>query len=108
MSIPDRLAELQQRFLASLDRRLDEMTELLSGTAEVEGLMRAFHSLAGIGGTYGFPQITDISRRCEAMCVLVMEEQRELAPLEAECLSEAVANIRGHAGRHQLVSATAE
>jgi HPt (histidine-containing phosphotransfer) domain-containing protein len=99
MATTDRLAELQQRFLASLDRRLNEMTNLLSATAQVEALMRAFHSLAGIGGTYGFPRITDISQRCEAMCVMAMEEQRELAPLEAECLNEAIASIRGQALR---------
>ena len=99
MAAPDRLAELQQRFLASLDRRLNEMTDLLSGTVEVEALMRAFHSLAGIGGTYGFPRITDISQRCEAMCVMVIEERRELLPLETECLNEAIANIRAQAIR---------
>ena len=53
-----------------------------------------FHSLAGIGGTYGFPQITDISRRCEQLCDIAIAETRPLTPLETECLIEAVGNIR--------------
>jgi len=93
-SPPDRLAALQRRFLEGLGGRLADMTAALNGAADPEALMPMFHSLAGIGGTYGFPQITDISRRCELLCVMAIAETRPLAPLETECLIEALGNIR--------------
>ncbi len=48
------LAELQQRFLTGLERRLGEIVNVLAGTHDTESLMRMFRSLAGIAGTYGF------------------------------------------------------
>lgn len=96
-SVPDRLLVLQHRFLDGLERRLADMTASLDGGADPEVLMPMFHSLAGIGGTYGFPQITAISRRCEQLCVMAIAEMRPLAPLETECLVEALASIRAAA-----------
>ena len=72
------LLELQERFQAGLERRLDDIAGVLGGAREPESLMRMFHSLAGIAGTYGFHRITDISRECEDFCVGVMSESRSL------------------------------
>ena len=77
-----------------MERRLAEMTAALEGAADPEALMPMFHSLAGIAGTYGFPQITDISRSCEQLCVMAIEKARQLTPPETECLIEALGNIR--------------
>ena len=93
-STPDRLHELQRRFLDGLERRLADISAALDSSGDPGALMPMFHSLAGIGGTYGFPQITDISRRCEQLCVMAIAETRPLAPLETECLIEALGNIR--------------
>ena len=104
-SAPDRLLELQRRFLDGLERRLADMAAALEGGAVPETLMPMFHSLAGIGGTYGFPQITEISRRCEQLCLMAMAQKRPLAPLEIDCLSEALAGIRAAAPNkeHEVV-----
>jgi hypothetical protein len=57
---------LQQRFLAGFDRRVTELSVLLE-KRDLPALERAFHSLAGIGGTYGFPEVTRLAREGERL-----------------------------------------
>jgi chemotaxis protein histidine kinase CheA len=93
-TVPDRFLELQRRFLVGLERRLTEMTAELEGSAGTDVLMLMFHSLAGIGGTYGFPRVSEISHDCETVCAAAMEEKRPLSPEETNSLHRAVAEIR--------------
>jgi HPt (histidine-containing phosphotransfer) domain-containing protein len=65
---------------AHFEKRLAERVMLMEATlAEVEGsdairaraaLERQFHSLAGIAGTYGYPDITDVAREGELRAAL--------------------------------------
>ena len=82
------LAELQDRFRVSLDTRLRDIAVQLHGGRDREALSLAFHSLAGIGGTYGHPRITDISRKCEAIC------KRELTKADVEQLELMLRQLR--------------
>ena len=61
MNVPD---ALMQRFFARFDQRLIELTRLAHASDE-DALALAFHSLAGIGGTYGFQEITIVARAAE-------------------------------------------
>jgi chemotaxis protein histidine kinase CheA len=88
------LEELQQRFLEGLQHRLTDLTQLLVGSADPDLLMRMFHSLAGIGGTYGFHGVTDMSRSCENLCLKATYEQRPLTAAEVHQLEEAIVGIR--------------
>ncbi len=95
------LLELQQRFLTGLERRLGEIANLLAGARDPESLMRMFHSLAGIAGTYGFHRITDISRECEEFCVSVLCGSRTLTAEEVrrlQCSVEAIREARESPG----------
>ncbi len=93
------LLELQARFLSGLERRLTDLTELLSGAADPEALMRMFHSIAGIAGTYGFHRITDIGRSCEDLCVSAIDSTRTLTISEVNALKNAVVAIQACAAR---------
>ena len=93
-SLADRLPALRQRFLAGLERRLDEMMLALHGTADEQALMPMFHSVAGIAGTYGYPLITEISRHCEHLCAGAIEDGRCLTASQTESLRGAVAAMR--------------
>lgn len=72
------LQMLQERFVAGLDRRVAHLSGCLASlrvshtrgevSAIMDDMMRGFHSLAGIGGTYGFFDITKIARFGEAAC----------------------------------------
>ena len=88
------LEELQPRFLAALERRLTDLTQLLTGAADADALMRIFHSLVGIAGTYGFHSITDMSRCCENLCLKATYEQRPLTAAKVHQLEEAIVGIR--------------
>jgi chemotaxis protein histidine kinase CheA len=88
------LLELQKKFLAGLDRRLGEIENALTGVHDLESLMRMFHSLAGIAGTYGFHRITYISRECEEFCVSVMSGSRALTTEEVGWLQRSVGAMR--------------
>jgi hypothetical protein len=60
-------AFLREKFLGNLPRRIAAMRAAIEGTAE-EPLELQFHSLAGIGGTYGFHDITLLAKAGEAAC----------------------------------------
>jgi chemotaxis protein histidine kinase CheA len=93
------ILELQARFLAGLEHRLTDLTELLSGAADPEALMRRFHSITGIAGTYGFHHITDIGRSCEDLCVSAIDSTRTLTIPEVNALKKAVVDIKACAAR---------
>jgi chemotaxis protein histidine kinase CheA len=94
---PNGFLELQGRFMAGLERRTTDLTTTLDGSADPESLMRMFHSLAGIGGTYGYPRITELGRSCEALCVSAIDERRSISSAAKERLRRAVAEIRAFA-----------
>lgn len=65
------MARFRDRFFAGLDVRiakLAELTDVASSAktiASVHELAEAFHSLSGIGGTYGYDVVTKIAREAE-------------------------------------------
>lgn len=73
---------LRAKFRTGLERRLREISanlELLAPAPEgtlLRETERLFHSLAGLGGTYGFPEITRIARLAERLCAREMTGQR--------------------------------
>jgi len=93
ISAHPRMAELEQRFLVGLGRRTSDLSVALNGAADSESLMRMFHSLVGIGGTYGYPAITETSRACEALCLNAMEEHRAITFDEKKRLGAAIVSI---------------
>jgi len=71
----DLLAELAQQFRANTLERLDTMRTLLarldgdrSSPSTLTELHRHFHGLAGLGGTYGFPLVSEVAADAEEAC----------------------------------------
>jgi chemotaxis protein histidine kinase CheA len=70
---------LHDRFVAGLEGRLARLNSCLAALREqhdnddtpdtVEEMMMGFHSLAGIGGSYGYASITDVARDGEMACL---------------------------------------
>ena len=70
------LSVLRSRFLTALAGRVGELHETIdllrdprAEAAAEEKLHRMFHSLAGIGGTYGFQEITFLAKAGETACL---------------------------------------
>lgn len=64
--------QLQQQYaanlpekIAALERDWQFVKQNPTDTTEYHNLIRAFHTLAGSGGSYGFPAITTLCREIE-------------------------------------------
>jgi chemotaxis protein histidine kinase CheA len=69
------LAELAVQFRASTIERLDKMRTQVARIESDRGdhatlteIHRHFHGLAGLGGTYGFPLVSEIAADAEEAC----------------------------------------
>ncbi len=76
----DASEELRGRFRQTARLRLEEMDLLLDaiegGIAKLESiekLARHFHAMAGLGGTYGFPRISELGDEGELLIGSVSE-----------------------------------
>lgn len=74
------LAELRGRFREAARIRLVEMTVLLGclerdlcDAAALQQLAKHFHALAGMGGTYGFPRVTELGDEAERVMLPLMK-----------------------------------
>jgi diguanylate cyclase (GGDEF)-like protein len=81
-------AELQSRFRETTRVRLQEMRTHLTrleanpgDAAALSALTRAFHALSGLGGTYGFPKVSELGDVAEGMSLHV---QTPVAPAVLE------------------------
>lgn len=81
------MAELRERFRAATIPRLAVMSALLDrlarDPADAEArreLTRHFHGLAGMGGTHGFPRVSELAEEAEEgrWREVVREIEREL------------------------------
>ena len=103
------LQMLQERFVSGLERRLVHLVTcvatLNAGPAEADAhsaldeLMRGFHSLAGIGGTYGFHDISEIARTGELLCrEMQTPPSRETMMTISDVITQ-LSRAAAHAGR---------
>jgi diguanylate cyclase (GGDEF)-like protein len=68
--LDDAFLELQREYLDELPARLDELrtdaAAFRAGSPEAGALLKTrFHRLAGSGGSYGFPEISEVARATE-------------------------------------------
>jgi len=74
MTREDILRALREEFRGNTRERLAEMAALLGDarrtpdSTRLRDLERHFHGLAGLGGTYGYQSITELSREGEEIC----------------------------------------
>ncbi len=71
-TIQDKLARLRHNYASSLPARLDKLAALWQQAAQSpdpadghESLIREFHTLAGSGSSFGFPEVTRLAREIE-------------------------------------------
>jgi HPt (histidine-containing phosphotransfer) domain-containing protein len=68
----EKFRQLQQQYaanlpekIAALERDWQAVIQNQADTTQYQTLIRAFHTLAGSGGSYGFPAITNLCREIE-------------------------------------------
>jgi diguanylate cyclase (GGDEF)-like protein len=83
--------ELQREYLDDLPRMLAELRSdvesFRKGEKVLPALRTGFHRLAGSGGSYGFPEISEIARAAERLVLA------DAAPAEAGKLDDAVKRL---------------
>ncbi len=92
------LSFLIPKFLERLNERLrrieDGVTAAVNQAGEpLDVLMREFHSMAGIGGTYGFPEVTRLALEGEALIRHALFEARVLRTTEIDTIKGLVSQL---------------
>ncbi len=92
------LRALRAEYLAEAPQRLAELravlAEAISGkTDALEHLARLFHKLAGSGGSYGLPVITEHARAGEQDARNLLSSGTSLSPSDAARLTAHVAGV---------------
>lgn len=98
--------KLREKFIRESSSRLDEisrfidlLTQMPSDRDVLDKLMRAFHRLAGIGTTLGFPEVTEAGHAAEARSQERLSEGGHATPEDCGVWRAAAAEIRAAIGR---------
>ncbi len=107
------LHTLREQFLqgsiARLDRIRNDLERLGSRPADGEALADlrlAFHGFSGIGGSFGFPQVTILGMEGERRCDALAEPAREPGPGELAAFAELLGGLRSALGAHGVIPPT--
>jgi len=89
---------LQGEYLGEAPERVRELSAALGrlragDAAALDELRRHFHRLAGSGGSYGFPAITDCSRLAEHAAASIAAEGRPMQRQDLAVLDQHVLQI---------------
>ncbi len=87
----DGLEELRAQFVRRSQARIEMAARLLgilretpADRQQLQELMRFFHSLAGVGTSFGFPQVTALAKEGELECLAILHDKASLSPTEIE------------------------
>lgn len=103
-ALNDALAELRREYLFEAPGRLAELRKDVAAYRAGESdaansLLRRFHRLAGSGGSYGFPQISEIAREGERLLSSAGDERAEHHAVRLEALVDRLASAFDTAAR---------
>ena len=99
------LDRFRDRFLLALSTRivrLDELVRTISTKEGVEALALAFHNLSGLGGTYGYPEVSEIASAAEESAWLLLEQGGGPDARTLELFGVAVTQLRNTAEQAQV------
>jgi chemotaxis protein histidine kinase CheA len=96
--------ELRVRFRSTTEVRLTDVARLLDALEDdpanadaLERLTRHFHALAGLGGTYGFPRISELGDEAEGSIPRAAAPTRELVMRWRALIAEVTRELEGSA-----------
>ncbi len=97
-SLAQQLRALRREYLADSGQRVEELRALYGRLAAGErsalpDLRQAFHRLAGSGGSYGFPRVSERSRDGERLVVRLAGESGAIGPADLESVRGCVEGV---------------
>jgi HPt (histidine-containing phosphotransfer) domain-containing protein len=92
------MRELRRQYLAEASDRLRELRDELERVpanplGSLQSLRRLFHRLAGSGGSYGLPRVTEESRRGEQLADQLLRSGTNPTPAQISQLRERVDQV---------------
>lgn len=83
--------------LANLDSQIERLRRAPFDRVLLQQVMYGFHSLAGIGGTYGYPLISEVARDAEERCMVLAAGTR-ISNRSLAALTDSVRVLRNVGG----------
>lgn len=96
--LAEQLRKLRREYLADSVTRVEELRQLRAQLAQGDlaalvGLRRAFHRLAGSGGSYGFPAVSSKSRDGERVIQRLESAGIPVNPGDISALDQCVEDV---------------
>jgi len=110
----DGLDELRAQFVRRSQARTEMAARILGLLREtpadgehLQDLMRFFHSLAGVGTSFGFPQVTALAKEGELECLAILHGESSLSATEIENWTRLVGALAHELSQPPLPSSAA-
>ena len=102
-NLSDKLALLRAKYIAQFTDRFVKIEDALallelknSAEQKIEGLKKLeflTHKLAGSGGTYGFPELSEAARKVEHACIEIHNLDQDISAQDFDRLSKLVQEL---------------
>jgi diguanylate cyclase (GGDEF)-like protein len=110
----DGLDELRAQFVRRSQARTEMAARILGLLREtpedgehLQDLMRFFHSLAGVGTSFGFPQVTALAKEGELECLAILHGESSVSATEIENWTRLVGALAHELSQPPLLSSAA-
>jgi diguanylate cyclase (GGDEF)-like protein len=110
----DGMGELRAQFVRRSESRIEAAALLLALLRDtpverqhLQELMRFFHSLAGVGTSFGFPQVTAIAKEGELECLALLHDEAPPSATEIENWTRLLGALAHELSQHPPASTSA-
>jgi diguanylate cyclase (GGDEF)-like protein len=110
----DDMGELRAQFVRRSEKKIEDAARLLAlmrqpqpDPAHLQELMRFFHSLAGVGTSFGFPQITALAKEGELECLALLHDNSSPSATEIENWTSLLGALAHELSKHPAAAGAA-
>jgi diguanylate cyclase (GGDEF)-like protein len=110
----DEMGELRAQFVRRSQAKIEAAARLLALMREagadpqhLQDLMRFFHSLAGVGTSFGFPQVTALAKEGELECLALLHDKASPSSTEIENWTSLIGALAHELAKHPAAAAGA-
>jgi diguanylate cyclase (GGDEF)-like protein len=113
-SATDDMADLRAQFVRRSEAKIETAARLLAQMRQpppdpqhLQDLMRFFHSLAGVGTSFGFPQVTALAKEGELECLALIHDKASPTTTEIENWTSLIGGLAHELSNHPATTAAA-
>jgi diguanylate cyclase (GGDEF)-like protein len=113
-SAHDDMADLRAQFVRRSEAKIETAARLLAQMRQpppdpqhLQELMRFFHSLAGVGTSFGFPQVTALAKEGELECLALIHDKASPSETEIENWTSLIGALAHELSNHPATTSAA-